>query len=60
MGPEDKQTTEPAAPDQPPAPHVAHHMAVNEVEPLRALPEEDARHAPEPEFEPGPSFGTGV
>ena len=36
-------------------------MKVSEIEPLRDLPEDDgpSRHD-DMEFEPGPSFGTGV
>ena len=36
-------------------------MSVSEIEPLRALPEDEgpSRHE-DMEFEPGPSFGTGV
>lgn len=61
MGPEDEINTGAAAPEPPPAPHTVHHMSVSEIEPLRALPEEEGppRHE-EPEFEPGPSFGAGM
>ena len=61
MGPEDEIPTEAAAPEPPPAPHPVHHMSVSEIEPLRDLPEEEGppRHE-DPEFEPGPSFGSGM
>ena len=61
MGPEDEIPTEAAAPEPPPAPRTVHHMSVSEIDPLRDLPEEEGppRHE-DMEFEPGPSFGTGV
>ena len=60
MGPEDEIPTEAAAPE-PPAPHQVHHMKVSEIEPLRDLPADDGPSLHDDmEFEPGPSFGSGV
>ncbi len=61
MGPDDEIPTEAAATEPPPAHREVHHMSVSEIEPLRALPEDEgpSRHE-DMEFEPGPSFGTGV
>jgi hypothetical protein len=62
MGPEDETRTEQTTAAEQPHPHrEVHHMKVSEIEPLRDLPQPEGPAAHEqPEFEPGPSFGTGV
>ena len=61
MGPDEIPTEQAAAAEQPHAHHQVHHMKVSDIEPLRDLPEDEgpSRHE-DLEFEPGPSFGTGV
>ena len=62
MGPDEEIPTEQAAAEQPPpAHHEVHHMKVSEIPPLRDLPQDDGpARVEDMEFEPGPSFGTGV
>ena len=59
MGPDEEIPTEQAAAEH--AHREVHHMKVSEIPPLRDLPQDEgaSRHE-DMEFEPGPSFGTGV